>query len=377
MYIERQHDVILGEADLEHLHTFHNFPVFMGVSDAPSSNDTVANMSFWISRSSGMIQLNPLLPLDILYPESHGAGCVGTSWAAHHQALADFIASYEPNSVLEIGGAHGILARNYLSYKHIPWTILEPNPTPAPDCQANFIRGFFDEHFQFDGPVEAVVHSHVFEHIYNPDTFMQHLAGFLAAGKKLIFSVPNMRVMLQRCYTNCLNFEHTLFLTEEYIEFLLARHGFRLLERHYFQDDHSIFYAAERDPQVVSTALPEGLYTRHLVLYQNYIRMHQDLVANMNIKLASCRPSKTFLFGAHVQAQYLIGFGLDIDRIDCILDNDINKQGRRLFGTNKLVAAPAIIAELDAPTVIVRAGTFTGEIAAQLLYINPSTQLVL
>ncbi|MCX7217258.1 MAG: class I SAM-dependent methyltransferase [Burkholderiales bacterium] len=377
MRIERRHDVIEGSADLEHLHTFHDFPVFMGVSDAPSSSDTLADMSFWISRASGMIQLNPLLPLDVLYPEAHGAGCVGKSWAAHHQALADFIARYEPGGVLEIGGAHGILARNYHAHRPIPWTILEPNPTPAPGCEARFIRGFFDEDFRFDGPVDAVVHSHVFEHFYDPDAFVRQLAYFLTPGKKLIFSVPYMREMLQRGYTNCLNFEHTVFLTEDYIEFLLARHGFRLLERQYFQDDHSIFYAAERDPQIHATALPEGLYERHIALYKNYLQLHQDLVDNVNAQLNADLSDQAFLFGAHVQAQYLIGFGLNIARIDRILDNDPNKHGRRLFGTDKLVAAPAVIAGLDAPIVIVRAGTFTEEIAEQLLRINPSTRLVL
>lgn len=377
MSIERRNDVILGANDLEHLHTFHDFPVFMGVSDEPDRSDTLADMSFWISRASGMIQLNPLLPLDVLYPAAHGAGCVGASWAEHHQALAEFIAGYEPNGVLEIGGAHGILARNYQAYRPVPWTILEPNPTPALGCEARFIRGFFDENFRFEGPVDAVVHSHVFEHIYDPDAFVRHLAGFLAPGKMLIFSVPNMRVMLQRGYTNCLNFEHTVFLTEDYIEFLLARHGFRVLERQYFQDDHSIFYAAQRDPQIVATALPEGLYDRNHTLYLNYLRLHQELVTGMNAQLAGCRPGQAFLFGAHVQAQYLIGFGLDIGRIDRILDNDPNKQGRRLFGTDKQVAAPAVIAGLEEPIVIVRAGTFTQEIAAQLLRINPSTRLVL
>jgi SAM-dependent methyltransferase len=377
MRIERPCDVILGNADLEHLYTFHNFPVFMGVSDAPASDDVLADMSFWISRSSGIIQLNPLLPLEVLYPEAHGAGCVGASWAAHHQALADFIAGYHPTSVLEVGGAHGILARNYHARRRVPWTILEPNPTPAPDCEASFIRGFFDDNFRFNDSVDAVVHSHVFEHIYDPDAFMRRLAGFLAPGKKLIFSVPNMREMLKRGYTNCLNFEHTVFLTEDYIEFLLARHGFRLMDRHYFQDDHSIFYAAERDLNTRATTLPDGLYGSHRMLYQDYLQLHQDLVAGMNAQLAASSPGHAFLFGAHVQAQYLIGFGLDIRRIESILDNDANKQGRRLFGTDKQVAAPVVIAGLESPTVIVRAGTFTREIATQLLQINPTTRLLL
>ena len=105
-------------------------------------------------------------------------------------------------------------------------------------------------------PFDVVVHSHVFEHIYEPDRFMSHLAGFMPEGKSLVFSLPNMQAMMERKYTNCINFEHTVLLTEPYVEHLLAKHGFRLQKKSYFMDDHSIFYAAVRDRSVHATALP-------------------------------------------------------------------------------------------------------------------------
>jgi hypothetical protein len=80
--------------------------------------------------------------------------------------------------VLEIGGAHGILARNYAAYAQIPWTILEPNPSPVEGCPAVFIKQFFDETFTFTGHLDTIVHSHLFEHIYEPRKFMQSLASF-------------------------------------------------------------------------------------------------------------------------------------------------------------------------------------------------------
>jgi SAM-dependent methyltransferase len=377
MKIERNADVITGSEDLEQLYTFRNFPVFMGCTTAPQATDAVADMSFGISRSSGMIQLNPLLPLDVLYPEAHGAGCVGASWAAHHQAFADFIGKYNPSSVLEIGGAHGILATNYQAKERLPWTILEPNPTPIKECEANIIKGFFDENFRFAGDVDAIVHSHVFEHMYAPELFVKHLSDFLKPGKKLIFSVPNMRVMLERKYTNCLNFEHTIYLSEDYIEYLLAKYGFRVLERQYFLDDHSVFYSAIRDIETESTELPVNLYRINKKLYFEYLQFHEKLVAEINKQLIKIENSRTFLFGAHVQAQYLIGFGLNLDKIEAILDNDINKQGKRLFGTNKLVAEPSILGGLESPTVILRAGTFTNEVVAQIKSINSTTLFIL
>jgi hypothetical protein len=376
MKITRDRDVIAGRADLEHLHTFHSFPVFMGTSVESRDQDLVTDMSFWISKLSGIIQLNPLLKLDVLYPESHGAGLVGSSWELHHQSFAEFVSKFNPESVLEIGGAHGILAKNFQSIKSIPWTILEPNPTPVEGCEAKFIKGFFDEFFSLTPIPDAVVHSHVFEHIYDPKKFIKNIADYLQTGKLVIFSVPNMRVMLERKFTNCLNFEHTLYLSDEYIEYLLNINGFSIIEKTFYLDDHSIFYAAQKNAKVKIIALPDNLYERNKKLYLDYIKFHSSLLLSINEKIATHKNKNIFLFGAHVQSQYLIAFGLNIKSILYILDNDKNKYGKRLYGTNKLVTQPSILSDLESPMVVIRAGTFTSEISKQLLSINPNTILV-
>lgn len=376
MNIARDHDVITGSNDLEHLYTFESFPVFMGTSVASSEVDLVADMSFWISKSSGMIQLNPLLPLDVLYPEAHGSGLVGGSWSLHHQRFAEFISKFNPKTVLEVGGAHGILAKNYQSIRRIPWTILEPNPTPVEGCEAQFIKGFFDENFTVSEMPDAVVHSHVFEHIYDPAKFVNNLADFLESGKLIIFSVPNMRVMMEQKFTNCLNFEHTVYLSDEYIEFLLCLNGFLVIEKHYYLEDHSIFYAAQKINEKSIFQLSDTLYQKNKKLYLDYVDFHLSMIASMNEIIANHKNKNIFLFGAHVQSQYLIKFGLNVDPVLAILDNDINKHGRRLYGTDKLVMAPSELSALESPLVIIRAGTFTNEISIQLKSINSNVILV-
>jgi len=371
--IKRAHCVISGNNDLEPLYSFPKFPVFMGCLDQPESDDLKQDMSWWISRGSGLIQLNPLLPLDVLYPESHGAGAVGALWDKHHKAFAQFLNRISPSAVLEVGGAHGILAKDYQQFGKIPWTILEPNPSPVDGCEARFIKGFFDDKFLYDEAFDAVVHSHVFEHIYEPDQFMRHLAGFMVEGKHLVFSLPNMQVMLERKYTNCINFEHTVFLTEVYVEFLLAKHGFRLLTKEYFMDDHSIFYAAVRDPSVMPIALPHGLYEKNKQLYMDYVSYHEELINDLNHRMSDTT-QPIYLFGAHVFAQYLMAFGLDTSRIVSLLDNDPKKQGKRLYGTNLTVQSPVVLKNTERPIVILKAGVYNHEIKADILgNINSST----
>jgi len=364
--IERTSCVISGNDDLEPLYSFAGFPVFMGCLDQPETADLKQDMEWCISRGSGLIQLKKLLPLDVLYPESHGAGAVGALWEKHHKAFARFVAEASPSSVLEIGGAHGILAREYRQFGKIPWTILEPNPSPVPGCDARFIRGFFDDEFSYGEPFDALVHSHVFEHIYEPDRFMRQLSGFLESGKHLVFSLPNMQVMLERKFTNCINFEHTVLLTEPYVEFLLAKHGFRLSAKEYFMADHSVFYAAVRDHSVEAVALPHGLYLKNKRLYVDYVRHHEELIDDLNGRTAATA-QPVYLFGAHVFAQYLIAFGLDTGRIISLLDNDPQKQGKRLYGTSLTVQSPKVLGDVADPVVILKAGVYNQEIKDDIL----------
>ena len=55
--IERKSDVLTGEQTLEHLHTFANFPVFMGCVDHPQCEDVLVDSVWDIGVSSGLVQL--------------------------------------------------------------------------------------------------------------------------------------------------------------------------------------------------------------------------------------------------------------------------------------------------------------------------------
>ena len=374
--IPRNRDVILGGVDLEFLYEFKDFPVYMGCVEDDISQDLCANMRWTISRNSGAIQLNPLLPLDVVYPSAHGSGCVGKLWMNHHSSLALFIKKYNPDNVLEIGGAHGILSKFYHSLApDTIWTIVEPNPTPDDSVKARFINNFFDDKFRFDEPIDLIVHSHVFEHVYYPQEFIEHISRFLSVGKYMIFSLPNMEEMLKNNYSNCLNFEHTVLLSAPYIDFLLKQNGFRVLETQNFLDDHSIFYACIREKSTNSSQLPSNLYDYNKKLFLDYIEHHVDLVQILNSRISKLSTSnKVYLFGAHVFSQYLIGFGLDTSHIECILDNDANKHAKRLYGSSLRVSSPRILFDEDEPVVILKAGVYNDEIKADILSnINQNT----
>jgi len=372
--IIRSHDVISG-GEIEKLYNMELFPVFIGCSKNPKENDKKSDMCWHISQHTGMIQLNPVLPLDLVYQEEHGSGSVGKLWLQHHKEFSKFIKKQKPLSILEIGGAHGILSREYKKENIIDWTILEPNPSPAEEVDAIFIKGFFDDKFTFDGEIDTIIHSHVFEHVYYPNEFVSHISNFLDEGQKLIFSLPNMEEMLKRKYTNCINFEHTVFITEPYVDYLLSKYGFRKVAKEYFKDDHSIFYAYVKDSGVETIELPSGLYQHNKKLFLDYVDYHKKLIKDLNERIDKVKSDQLiYLFGAHVFGQHLINSGLNTARIACILDNDKNKQGKRLYGSNLIVKSPKVLESFDNPIVIIKAGIYNQEIMSDILKnINPNT----
>jgi len=376
-YISRDNDVVLGNNDLEDLYTFKNTPVFMGCVGHDSSKDLLVDMSWKISKKSGMIQLNPLLPLDVVYNTEHGSGTVGKIWDEHHKSFAQFISKYSIKNILEIGGLHGILSQKYFDLEgKAKWTIIEPNPIVPESVPVKVITGFFDNNFKSEEKFDAIIHSHVLEHIYNPNEFMEHQSSFMKEGDLLIFSIPNMEMMLKNKYTNCINFEHTVFLSEPYVEYFLNKHSFKLIDKQYFRNDHSIFYCAKKTSNNFKIDLSKNLYEINKNIFQEYVDYYinevkkiNEIINNINIPV--------YLFGAHVFSQYLIVFGLDTSNIICLLDNDIKKENKRLYGTSLVSKSPKVLKDIPEALVILKAGVYNDEIKNDILSnINPNIKFI-
>ena len=364
--IKRTKCPITNENELELLHSFKNFPVFMGCVNTPSSQDIKTNMDWYIGKENGIIQLNPLIPLEVLYDKSHGSGTIGKLWDQHHQEFAQFVSTYNLSNLIEIGAGHGKMIENYFAIKpHSNWTVVEPNPKIKEDSRIKVIEGLFDESFNLEKDIDGIVHSHVIEHLYFPIDLFRDI--YRKTNSKIIhlFSIPNLEVMLERNYTNALNFEHTLFLNETCIDFLLQESGFEIIDKKYFLDDHSIFYATRKLQNLTSKKF-ESEYVKNKALYDGYIDYHLKLIAEINEKISRTK-GKVYLFGAHVFSQFLLNFGLEEDKIEAILDNDPKKQNLRLYGTNLKVYSPKILQNEEDASIILRSGVYNNEIKEDII----------
>lgn len=374
--IKRDHCVLTEKKDLEFLYSFSNLPAFIGCTTESEETDIKVDMDWYISKETGCIQINPLIPLEILYKSCHLSLTPGKIWTEHHIKFAEFINKYDPKSVFEIGGGLGILPTEYYkNHLEIPWTIIEANPMPIEGCKAKFIKGFFDENFVFETKPDLIVFSHLLEHIYEPQKFLQNIANVQKQDDLLLFSFPNMEVGFKEKFINCINFEHNMYLPEEHIDYLILTAGYHIIEKSYYLT-HSIFYAVEKDTQRVIEKLCPNLYAKNQLLFDEYIYYYTTFITSLNEQVKTSN-SRIYIFGAHIFTQFLINFGLNTDKIIKILDNDSNKQGKRLYGTSFLVDSPRCLADEEDPVVILKVGAYANEIKEDILNnINPNVTFI-
>lgn len=371
--MNRDHDILTNKENcLDHLVTFKDVPVLMGATDQSLDKDVIQDQTWCISKDTGIIQLNPLVDPEILYEDYHNPGTVGGLWKEHHETFAEFIGSDTIN-VLEIGAGSGLLARYYTNQinSQTNWTIVDPN-CDINENKISSLKAFFPISYIVKGRFDTVVHSHVLEHMYEPNTFLKDISEVLDIGGKHYFTFPNMKEMLKDKYTNTLCFEHVSFLREEYVDTLLQNNGYSIDSKFYFKN-HSIFYETTYTGNNKKLSYP-NFYEENKKIFFDMYDYYKKLIERCNKEIRDKK--KIWLFGASIFSQYLLFNGLNDANIVGILDNDKTKTNKRLYGTDLTIDLPQSISDETSPTVLVFAGAYQSEIEKQLLQINSNVEII-
>ena len=366
MIFKRTQCVLTGnKVDLQHLHTFEHFPIYMGCTTSDQKYDSFADMTWTVSPQSGSLQLSYLIDPNILYKNHHNSGSIGGIWNKHHIDFFNFIRSGNHKNILEIGGGSGTLANIFLQNSNEGnWTIIEPSAQNIVCTnRLNFIQELF-ENYQFTKKFDSIVHSHVMEHVSYPIEFLKKIHSLLSIGGSHYISIPNMKHWLQQGYSSTLTFEHTYYIDYNVLECLLNSNGF-IIERS-IVGEHSIFVKAIKTEIITNTKI-ELSYAKDL--FKSYVKNLKD---DIDIIQSKIKDQKFYLFGAHIFSQMLINLGLNENQIEYILDNDQRKQNKRLYGTKCMVKPPLCLKDVKDPIVVLRVGIYTEEIKESILKINSS-----
>lgn len=364
------------------IYSIKKFPIFMGVSKN-IKNYNFKNLNWWINVKSGNIQIHPKVSLDKLYYKSHGSGTVGKIWKDHHELFFKLVKKYLKGNVCEIGGGNNSISKKISNYsKIINFYCFDKNlKLKKINRKVKIVTKFFDRNF-FKGKnsfqADLVIHSHTFEHLYDPNKFLQDVKSILSKNGKHIFTMPNMQPMIKKGYANAMNFEHPFYYDEKLVDCLLLKNNFKIIKKKLFKEDHSIMYVTKIDNSH-NTNQNKKLnnyqqYSKNFKLFKKTFELWKKEIIKIN-KLIK-RYNNVFLFGAHVFSQLQIFNGLNKKKIIGILDNDKNKINDFLYGTNLKVYNPIILKKITKPCVVLRAGSYNKEIKKQLLEINKSTVII-
>ena len=360
--IVRKNSLLDNSSKLEHLHTFRNMPVSNGCTTNSKSDDIVMNQIWDICKNTGLVQLRELAPLDLVYKFPHNDG-VGNTWENHDMELCNFIDEMNLKKVFEIGAGSGRLGKLYLSKNTTNhWTALEPNHSYDEIVMPNLVhlREWFDLNYKIDKHYDAIIHSHVLEHSYDPTSFLKSIYEQIDNDTLHIFSIPNLLYFIKKKFTNGLNFEHTVFLTEKIVDNILNTVGFEIVKKHYYHEFPCIFYVTKKsEPKEVTYS--KSIYQENKKVFLDYVAGQLDDVKKLNTKISKF-DGEIFLFGGHIWTQFLISNGLNMSKIKCILDNSPMKQGKRLYGTSLKVKSPKILKGRENVAVIVKAAQHSREI---------------
>lgn len=340
----------------------YKMPVYMGASDEIYKHYN--NMNFCYCKNCGCVQLNELLPLEIVYQNNHNVDLVGDIWNRHFCKLSEFIGDVSNMNILEISDCSAKLASKCKNYKL--WNIVEPNPKIPETHNIKFIQKFFDETFEMEN-IDIILHSHVFEHMYDINSFLQSCNKLLKYNQKMIFSIPDLHHLIENSDTiinNILHFEHTFFYDEKIIEYGLYKNGFKINKTFNFEN-HSLFIECIKTDKKIIKLQNKNYHNKFISKFNYSI----DKIKSLNII-----NTPVYLFGCHVNSQYLINNGLNL-QIKNILDSSIIKQDKYLFGTDILTKSPNIINDGDI-IICSHMSIYYDEIKKTLLNINPNVVIL-
>jgi len=374
--IRRDSCVLCGSNSLISYKDLTRFPIYMGVTDQPIGNDIYIDQKWAVCMDCSCLQLVELMPLEVLYSQNHSVEAVGNIWQTHHKEFAKSIIKDSPISVCEIGGSHGYLAKQIIGFlPDVSYLMVEPDPIIS-DRSIKIVKGYFDDNPKIVKDYEAIVHSHVLEHLYEPVKFLNEINKNMQDSAIMHMSIPNINQLLLNFGSNALNFEHTYFLTLENLGYMAAKTGFEILSVSNYIN-HSFFVKLKKtkvaEVDIQRTKVSNQLNLKNFDLLWNGLAQFVEktklsIYANPNVT--------TYIFGAHVFSQSLYYLGLEECDITGVLDNALIKQGRRLYGTPYEVFQPETIKNLESVRVILKVANYQSEIREQLIQINKNVEII-
>ncbi len=357
--------------NLNNIYKLYNVPINITCVEK-NINYIYDELSFSQCIKCNTIQLDKLIPLNILYSSNHNNISVGKTWEDYFIFFVKYINNFIENKIiLEIGCPSAKIATKCAGFEK--WYIVEPNPVNKKfNENIIFIKSFFNENFYFK-KIDIIIHSHVFEHIYNLNGFLKKCNDLLSDGGEMIFGVPNMEYLSENSLALFvgISFEHTVFLNKENICYILKKNNFKIVNILNYTNHSVIFHVKkEKNTELIDFIEIKNYNTLFFKLLDEY----KLFIYKCNLHIENKNDNKIYIFGASYITQLLLLLGLKIDSIDGIIDNAKEKQNKFFYGLNLIIYDLNILNNND--IIIVKNGYYSEEIICQINNLNLNITII-
>lgn len=363
--MKRKECVICTDASLIEFYKLEHYPITPSSSTFDIDTDEFKDCIFATCNSCGTIQIVTLVDPIKLYKNSHNSTENTPTWKEHHTLFSDFISdNADTHNVLEIGGNSGVLYK-LLNNHFLNYTILDMCDSKHRPSEVKFINGNCED-YDFAGYTHVIL-SHTFEHLYNPRKFIENLSR--ASVNHVYISIPNMEHMYEYNNISIIHNEHTFYVSNVEIQYLFSNYGYSCSSMSSFKK-HSLFYHFT----YTSSIIPKPLVK--VERYKELVKWLYRFKQNMN-NITLDRP--TFICPAgHYGQKICYYLQKNKEYIKGFIDNDLLKQGMRVYGTSYYVYPVNILKDYTDTSVscILYAGPYTCELQKQLNSIHPNINFI-
>jgi hypothetical protein len=160
--------------------------------------------------------------------------------------------------------------------------------------------------------------------------------------------------------------EHTFYFEVKDIICMFSQFGFSCKRLNYFKE-HSLFFLFQKDES--TSLLPSFINTSTKEKFSDHFYGKEKRIQEINIQ------TPFYIMPSHYIGQMVYHFSDKKEKILGFLDNDKNKTGKRLYGTECQTYLPTA-ERLANATVLLVSNPYKKEMKEQLLSLSPSVNIV-
>ncbi|NOZ53739.1 MAG: class I SAM-dependent methyltransferase [Gammaproteobacteria bacterium] len=199
---------------------------------------------------------------------------------AYAEVLAEFLRpwldSRKSNTLLDVGGSTGVVARELVKTFSINAVVLDPAADElksAVGAGLEVIPGFIEQYDPMGREYDLVTLCQTIDHLSDALGSLRKIHNLLKQEGLFFVDIVDFRAayLRQGSIEGAIKIDHPYYFTEDTAEVMLSRAGFKVLQKNYFSDNLHVGYICSKKG-IDSTALPDTTFVREYFREIRYIQ---------------------------------------------------------------------------------------------------------